>query len=228
MAGENPNTSPTASGLNEEQVTDIVMKVVNGAISSRDKMADKKREQDKLEFKKLLEESLTGFKASITPVTETPEGTPIKGKKDVEIETLRKQLEEVSRQAKATDAERAKERAVNRATTLRQRVIDALAVHGIEGLKAKTALALFKDENRVVMAEDNDDVTFKNDDGTEVDLNVGLQGWIKTEPARLFVPPTGAKGAGSKPGQNGLPAGTTREDAVKAFWETVGASVRSG
>ena len=56
-----------------------------------DKMADKKREQDKLEFKKMLEEGFTSFKETIKP-TETPTDSSVKGKKDVEIETLKKKL----------------------------------------------------------------------------------------------------------------------------------------
>lgn len=219
-----------------QSITERVTSIVNSAISQRDKQSDKKFETRMGEIQKLLE----GAKpAPATPPVDEGAGGKAGKTKDIELATLNTRIAEAERRADALERARAEERAKNRTITMRQTVTDALATHGIEGARARGALALLNSEGRIAFEDDDSDsIVFKGIDvaGTDVSLRLadGLKEWIKKdEAAKLFLPPGapgGVRGAGSTPGRaNGGAAVTmTKEEASSQFWDALGNAVRGG
>lgn len=235
MAGEGTGSGAAgaaADGFNEaqlEKIRELVGTVVNGAISSRDKQADKKREQDKNDIKKMLDESLAAFKGASSGEGGEGEGKGKgKDKDSVQFATLQRQLEEMKTRSDTFERKALEERTKSRQSALSQSVQQALAVHGIEGNRARGALALLKTDNRIGFeSDDEDNIVFRSDDGIGVSLDVGLRQWVKTEEARVYLPPPNTRGSGSRPGgTNGQTV--TKEEAASQFWEAVGATVSRG
>lgn len=186
------------AAITQDDVLRIVSETVNKAIASRDKMSDKKREEDKLAFAKLLDEKLAGFKPGELPAD------PSKKPKDLEIETLRRQLTEQGGSLEEIKRERDLERAKNRAAALDRLVVESLANVGkIDGISGRMALAALKSTGRVGYGDEEgepDKIVFRDDSGVAVDLATGMKGWLKTEEGKFFLPPTGVRGAGTRPG----------------------------
>jgi hypothetical protein len=181
-----------------EQIQETVGKLINGAISSRDKQADKKREQDKLDFKKMLEETVAG--ASKAGASEEPQGGgKNKDKENVELASLKKQLTEYATRADAFERQANDEKTRRRQQDLQKGVLDSLATFGIDGLRAKAAFAMLKERIRH-QDEDADEIVMTGEDGVAMDLPIALRTWSKSEEAKIFLPPNGSKGSGSRPG----------------------------
>jgi hypothetical protein len=123
------------------------------------------------------------------PAAEGKDGNP-------ELRRLQEQVTQLTKQAEDARAERDTERARARDTTLRQRLIEALSVAGIEGVRARHAVGLLVDaERRVRWGEDGATIAFD-----DADLATGLREWLKTEDAKIYLPPRGAAGSGDRPG----------------------------
>jgi len=191
--------------FNDDQVNSIrqiVSTIVNSAIATRDKMADKKREQDretlKTDFAKLLEEKL----GAPGPNGEPPDGKPRKGGKDDdrEVTTLKRLVEDLKKGIEESNQAAARERSKNRETDMRNAVAEALEPMGITGIRFKAAYALLQQSGRIkYAADDSDDINFVDETGAELDYRAGLPNWGKTDEAKIFLPPTGTQGSGSKP-----------------------------
>lgn len=139
-----------------------------------------------------------GAAGAVTPATHAP---------SPELRKLQDQITLLTRQADEARAERDTERARARDSLLRQRVTDALSGIGIEGVRARHALGLLVDaEKRVRWSEDGGSVLFRTDAHDELDLGLGLREWLKTEDAKLYLPPRGAAGSGDRPGAQPPPA----------------------
>jgi len=221
MADDTP-TSP----FTEEQTNSLrqlVSSIVNSSIRARDVQADKKRAEDreaiKSDFAKMLDEKLAAF----TPATDDGKGSKRDRKEDVEFATLKRQFAEMQARAEESDRRAAAERAKNRDITLRKAAEEVLESAGITGTRFKAAYALLQQEGRIrYAADDTDDIVFTESTGTEVDHRTGLSGWAKSEEAKLFIPPSGTQGSGSRPktGQpqvkNGPVTPQERNDRIKA------------
>jgi hypothetical protein len=118
-----------------------------------------------------------------------------------ELKRLQDQITLLTKQAEDARSERDAERARARDSLLRQRVTDALSGVGIEGVRARHALGLLVDaERRVRWAEDGASVLFRTDAHDDLDLAAGVREWLKTDDAKLYLPPRGAAGSGDRPG----------------------------
>jgi hypothetical protein len=118
-----------------------------------------------------------------------------------ELRKLQEQITLLTRQADEARAERDAERARGRDSLLRQCVTDALSGVGIEGVRARHALGLLVDaEKRVRWSDDGDSILFRTDAHDDLDLPSGVREWLKTEDAKLYLPPRGAAGSGDRPG----------------------------
>jgi hypothetical protein len=118
-----------------------------------------------------------------------------------ELKKLQDQIALLTKQAEDARSERDAERVRARDSLLRQRVTDALATVGIEGVRARHALGLLVDaEKRVRWSDDGDSVLFRTDAHDELDLAGGVREWLKTDDAKLYLPPRGAAGSGDRPG----------------------------
>jgi hypothetical protein len=200
-------TAPTeGSGAPAEAPKYITEEQLQTTLASRFKSFEQR-------FEKTLGESLGGLgaklkdelSAMLAPKPEPP-APEEKKRKDApaaehpELKKLQEQIASLTKQAEDARSERDAERAKARDTLLRQRVAEALGVAGIEGIRAKNAIGILVDaEKRVRWSEDGELLTFRNGD-REDELAGGLREWLKTEDAKLFLPPRGASGSGDRPG----------------------------
>lgn len=118
------------------------------------------------------------------------------------VRSMKRQLEEMA-------TELSKQKATSEAATkrekdmaLRQKSIEALGTVGIsDPSRTKAALATLFQDGRISYDEDGESIIFKDSDGSPLDLPTGVKAWAKSEEAKIFLPPTGARGSGDRPGQ---------------------------
>ncbi len=149
---------------------------------------------------------LKGEIASLFPAPKPPEAKPDAkkdkdpGVADLELKKLQDQIATLTEQAEQARSERDSERAKVRDSTLRQKLGEALAAAGIDGLRARHAIGVLVDaEKRVRWLDDGDAIVFRPGDREEVDLESGVKTWLKTEDAKLYLPPKGTQGSGDRP-----------------------------
>jgi len=198
--GQEPDSSqgPDApKNVTEEQL--------NKAISARLAAFEKKHKEQlaaALEtlaptLDQLLEQKLAGIKA--------PEPAAPKGKTEVENDPLfkgmQKRLAELEATANEARAQAAAQAKAAKDSLLRQKAAEELSKHGIDAARARHALATLVDsDKRVRWSEDDDSqLVFRDSDGTEVDLTTGIRSWVKTDEAKIFLPPRGTAGSGERP-----------------------------
>ena len=117
-----------------------------------------------------------------------------------EYKGMQRELAELKKQTAEAKAERDAERGKVRDSSLRQRLGEELAKHGVDAARAKHAIGYLVDaDKRVRWSEDGEQLVFRDADG-EVDLATGLKGWVKTDDGKLYIPPRGAQGSGDRPG----------------------------
>lgn len=208
------------SPFNDDQINgikQIVSTIVNSAIATRDKMADKKREQDrealKTDFAKLLEEKLgaIGNKGNNNPDDPpNPDGSGKGGKNrgqdDAtlrELATMRRQMEQLSKTSEENALRASNERAKNRENALRTAVSEVFDGVGISGLRFKGAYGVVRGQLKYV-DDESDEIIFTDETGTELDYRAGLSSWLKSDEAKIYLPPTNTQGSGSRP-RNGNP-----------------------
>jgi hypothetical protein len=199
-----------------ESLKTLVGSIVNSAISARDKMADKKRQEDRdavtAAFAKTLDEKLSALKP---PEREGGEGGGEgggkgkngKGERSLEFDTLKKQLQDqadaLRQQTEKTRRAEERRREIER----NNRVDGMLAKVGIaDPFMRELAAAHFDRKGRVVWEGDDDDakIVWNGDDGVQVGFDEGFASWAKSDEAKRFLPAAGKGGSGSRPG-NGKP-----------------------
>ena len=112
----------------------------------------------------------------------------------------------------------AREVAKSQKAQLDQLVTDRLGVLGkIDGTGARLALLALTASGRVGRGEgeDSDRAVFRGDDGVTVDLDTGLKQWLKTDEAKFFQAPSGARGSGSRPTQQPLGGGPVSREVAQ-------------
>lgn len=210
------------AAFNEEQTEELkalVGGLINSAITGRDKMADKKRAEDRAAIEasvaKLLDDKLTALKPP-----EGGEGSEGgkggkggKGERNIEFDTLKKQLQDQADalRAQTEKTKRAEER--RREIERNNRVDGMLAKAGVtDPFMRELAAAHFDRKGRVVWDGEDDDakIVWNGDDGVQVGFDEGFASWAKSEEAKRFLPAQGKGGSGSRPG-NGKPPEPKKE-----------------
>lgn len=195
-----------------DSLKSLVSGIVNSAISARDKMSDKKRAEDrdaaKGEFAKLLDEKFAAFRPAEEGDKNGKGGKGGRSKDDdVEMTAMRKTLDDLRQQNEQTLQRAQRERAKNIDGSVRNAIFEELAGHGLDQARAKAAYAAFRLDDRVESQVDDETdavtVLFRDDDGQQVPLKDGVKRWVKTDAAKIYLPPTGAKGSGSRPTNSG-------------------------
>ena len=171
---------------------------------------------------------LKGDLASLFPAPK-PEPKPEPPKKekespgvaDLELKKLQDQIATLTEQAEQARSERDSERAKVRDSTLRQKLGEALAAAGIDGLRARHAIGMLVDaEKRVRWLDESDAIVFRAGDRDEVDLESGVRAWLKSDDAKLYLPPKGTQGSGDRPvGAPPTPTAPTGQPDRKAAAE---------
>lgn len=207
-----------------ENLKTTITGIVNSAISSRDKMADKKFNERFDQFNKSLDEKLT---ALVKPNNEGGEGGEGggkggKGKKDdVQIATMLKQQEDLKSRLEAAEARERDAINKNRRTALDQTTTDHLVKMGVDPKHVRQAIAFLRADDRIGYEdEESDRAIFRDDAGTAFDLKMGLSTWVKSEDAKLYLATTGMRGSGSRPvlgGGNGDGKPKSQQEKMQAI-----------
>ena len=197
------HVAPQAPQGDSDAPKHVTEEQLNRAISAR--LNDHGKRQEKM-----LSESLASIKQQFAEMFESVKAAPapVATKEESKIDDspvvkgMSKQLAEMKAQLEAARQEKAAERSKSREISMRQKVSEELARAGIDSARAKAAIALLvSEERRVRYADDDgDDVSFKDTDGTEVDLVTGIRSWAKSEDAKIFLPAKNPVGSGSRPG----------------------------
>jgi hypothetical protein len=201
-----PQGTPAQSGQGEGgEPKYVTEEQLNRAISARLGDFGKKIEKSISEsLATTLTAKLDELKASIT-APGTGDGTskdPPKGG-DVEnsplVKGLQKQLDDQKAAVLAMKNERDAEKARSRDQVLRTKLSEDLTRGGIDPTRVRQAVGILVDvEKRVRFADDEgDELVFKDTTG-DVDLATGLKGWLKSDDAKIFLPPRGTQGSGDR------------------------------
>ena len=197
---EETNTPETPATLSESRVHQLI----NSALASQKKELERKAKEDREAFSKMLDEKLGALK----PAEPAAPGEGGKKAKDVELDSLRRQMQELQGQLQEQRDVAQRELQKNRTSQMHSVVQERLAEMGkITGTGAKLALMALTASGRVGYGEgdESEKLVYRGDDGVTVDLETGLKQWLKTEEAKYFQAPSGARGSGSRPGA--APAG---------------------
>jgi uncharacterized protein (DUF2267 family) len=194
--------------LTPEQLDEYIDKKLGGAINAAftartatlekkilEKMGTLLGEQLKAQLPELLKDVIPQPK---------PDDNQNSGKKqkDVELDSLRKQFTEMQQQLTESREAAARAEEKNRSAALQTLVTERLAAMGqITGTGAKLALLALTAAGRVGYGEgdESDRPVFRGDDGVTVDLDTGMKQWLKSDEAKFFQAPSGARGSGSRP-----------------------------
>jgi hypothetical protein len=202
--------------------------LINSALAGQKKLTEKQRAEDRDAIAKLLDEKLSALKPTDDPA---PDGKGGKGGKreDIEMASLRKQSEELKSRLDAAEQIAKAERQKNRDQAMRSLAYEEFARHGIDGERANGLYARFKFDNRLEYEDPEADPTLNNmlyrgDDGAQVRFSDGMKAYVKTEQAKLYLPPSGARGAGSRPGQQG--SNTQPQLSKDELWTQLGHELR--
>ena len=210
--GQQGSSAPGA--LTEEKVQAMITETFNSGFTARMKTAQRAIADDvakalgpissKLEEMGTAIAGLQGGKNSKKPKDgEDPnEGTP-------EYRGLQKQLADQKSAFDKLQNELAAEKSRAADATMRTQVIDDLVKHGVDASRAKRAMQILVDGDKRVKRDEDGATVFVDSDGQPIDLTTGLKAWVKTEDAKIFLPPTGVRGSGGQPG-SGPNAGNTK------------------
>lgn len=209
-----------ASAFTEEQtnlIAQIAGQTMNGVWTAR---AKKLREELSTDYKsgfegiaKQLAEMSAAQQAGAKPGKRDKDGKYANGaeeESDPKLNGMARQLAEMKAQLDARDKELAGEKAKQKLAALRQSARDELAKVGVDGLRAKHVLASLEADGKLAHDEDGNPV-YNESANSVVDLATGIRAWAKTEDAKIFLPPSGARGSGDRPGQQSAPKGAPKE-----------------
>jgi len=212
MAGE--NTNPAFSPEQIEALNGLMGATVNNIFTARLGTLEKKiLEKTTASLGEALKTQLPELLKELRPAPPVDDPDP-KGKNkggrqdDVELQTLRKQLEENRKNIEIANARAAAAEARRREMDRQKTLLEQLTKGGIkDAFQQELALAFLDRRKRVEWSGDDDDATllWNDENGGQVSFTEGLTSWLKTDEAKHFLPPTGTKGAGSRPTQGGSP-----------------------
>lgn len=214
-------------GPGDEAPKFVTEEQLNKAITARFKgLEDKVQKSFGDSFSAFTEKLRTEIAALVKTPEAKPEGEKKKdgdtpGAEGPELRSLKEQVARLTKLADDARSERDTERTKSRDASLRQTLADALAHAGIEGVRARHAIGLLVDsEKRVRYADQGDAVVFRRSEHEEAPLDEGLGEWLKSDDAKLYLPPRHAGGSGDRPGgtpPRTAPAPPTRGDVAEGL-----------
>lgn len=228
------NTGGGNSGANDDAILDRlapkIHNLINSAIAGQKKATEKQRAEDRDAFAKLLDEKLAAFKPADD--SQDPPGGRGKGGKrdDLEITSLRKQGEELKARLDAAEGSARAWKQKTRDNAMRSLAYEEFAKYGIDGERANALYARFKFDNRLAYEDEESDpslnnILFNGDDGAQLRFADGMKAYVKTEQAKIYLPPTGARGAGSRPGA-GSGSNSVPQMSKDELWTQLGHELR--
>jgi hypothetical protein len=224
------DTKPQFTPEQVSALNTLMGATVNNILTARLATSEKKL-LDKLTptigeaLKAQLPELLKDFRPA--PVDDDGKGGKGGKRDDVAMQTLQKEIRELREANQAAEQRTKASQAKLRENERQRHVNDALGKGGIaDPFKQELALAYLDKKGRVTWSGEEDDASLLwNDDGGQVSFNEGLASWMKSDEAKHFLPPTGAKGAGSRPASGGaLPNGG--KPTQDQQWEMLGTALK--
>lgn len=205
--GSSGSNGAQGGGFSQEQLDFIESKfsgMVNAAITSRDKRFEKQLGE---RFDSLIQklETAKPAKQQSAPPEEDPEtGKKLKDR-DIALQTIQRQLEEMRQQAEQAREQAHVERMKNRDIERRRMLSEGLSAIGItDPVKLRHALALLETEQRVGYEdEESDNLVWRSATGETLRFEVGLRSWSRSDDAKHFISPQNARGSGSNPTTRG-------------------------
>jgi hypothetical protein len=196
-------------GLSEEdleQVKNLVNTSLNGVAANLKKQftTDRTKDNETLaaSLAKVIDDKLTAVRAEFSPTEPSEGGKGGKGGKEgnsQELASLKRLVQDLQKETTESKQAMALERSKNREVSMRQAVAEALEPHGITGSRFRAAYALLKSDGRIQFAaDDSDDLVFV-DGSDQLPVDQGLGSWVKGEDAKIYLPPSGVGGSGSRP-----------------------------
>jgi hypothetical protein len=212
----NPETK-TADGKTAEApkfiTAEEVAKIVNDALTAREKRAEAKAAKD-AEAKAVA--AREAAENDDTPkVTRTGDATAdaiaeLKAQNERLDAKLKREAAERKAEAKAREQE--KENALRAEETLK--VTEILKGVSVPEARIKGVLAILKVENRIAR-DASGQIIYKIDEDESVPLAEGISRWLASDDGKQYLPSRGAGGAGIRPG-NVRPGGNTPADRKAA------------
>lgn len=214
--GGAPKPPNAGSAFSPEQMAELAIeagRVANGQWSARSKALRKEISED---FTKALGDLTKGFEEKIVALTAGAGGKKKDGEggkdpaRTPQDAALERQVKELADKLAASEAKSAAAEQRIRESGRRTATMNELAKLGMDGNRGRGAFAWLEDEKRIHLDEDDPNtVLYKDDNGDMLPLVDGLRGWSKREEAKIFLPPTGAKGSGDPNRGKAPPAGGT-------------------
>ena len=194
------NGAPQA--LTEEKVAQMVAQIVNQAFSARSKTLKKELSDDMGKNfeglqKRLDEMSLT--KADSRRRKPGEEGDE-PDKSTPEFRGMQRQLQDMKSSLEERDRKLAEANQRQRTTELRQRVSEELGRNGVTDPRSvKGAMAILVSDEQRIRYDDDGSLVFVENQDSVLDLSTGIKAWMKSDDAKLYLPPSGAMGSGGRP-----------------------------
>ena len=204
-----------------------MLEALNKGLTAREKKFDTQLQNSLKASQDAFTSSLDERFAKFTPATPADGGDGAIARKpdDVALKTLQKQLDDVKKALDTSQREKDEDRQKMAAIETRRKVGEELSKSGVtNGIQAKHALNSLASEGRF-KTDDEGRLLWVEDNGSEVEFPVGLRSWLKTDEGKLFLPPAGARGAGSNPG-GGNGSKPTPQQTQDALWEAAGNALR--
>jgi hypothetical protein len=143
--------------------------------------------------------------ASLTKKPEGEEEAREKGPSKAEA-ALQARIKELEEKTAKAESEKQAEREARLRDEERSALANALQAKGVSGAKLKGALALlYTEEKRIGRAEDGK-IAFKVQRAgyvDDLDLDKGIDEWLKTDDGKEYMPARPAAGSGAAPARNG-------------------------
>lgn len=216
--GTAPSTQQSADDAPKYVTSDDVAKIVNQAISARNKSFEAKVEKSLADMTvgigaKLEEIIATRAPAPKSEAQQTAGAAEPKIEEHPAVRSLQKQLSELKNKAEKAEQERDNERAKTRDSSMRHRVQSALGEHGIDPKYTKHALGHLVDAEKLVrLGDDGESLIFRDAEGGDLDFATGLKGWVASDEAKIYLPPRGAAGSGTPTQHNSAGRGNAPPD----------------
>lgn len=203
-----PNSPPGTSAPlapNAEEMTEMIARVasqvVNAAWTARSK---KLREEITADFKT----GFDGLSKQMADMATAPEG---KGKKgaakeepdDPKMNGMQRQLADLQKAIDDRDRKLAESETKSKQQTLRSTLNEELAKAGITDPTRQRIASTHLISQGFVFADDEGNPIFAENQDSHLDLATGVRAWSKGEEAKIFLPTSGARGSGDRPGQGG-------------------------
>lgn len=200
---EGTGEGESSKGLTADDVNKIVHAAMSKRLAEADKKSVKQAEELLASIRTSVEEIVTSKLESVAPPSDG-KGKQKEIHESPEVKGLQKQIADMQAQLKKSEEEKQAERSQARASTLRQKVTEALVQGGIDPKHTRAAAGLLLDtDKRVRFAEDSDELVFRDSDNTDVDFKTGISSWMKSDDAKIFQAPRGNTGSGTRPPAQG-------------------------